>query len=244
MRKRRFLSLLMLLIAAVTGATAQTTYKTTLKDGTEDAANWSAAPNPAREGQSVTIKYNGKKKVKRVTTVKKETNGKAAAAATAEDQGKLIAANGKIYDTQDAATLAGTTAVAKIIYVGSSTDNSTYTHGLALALTDESSKMQWSTAIITCSAKNTLFAVTDASWMLPSMAQWNQMIDAAGGCTALRDGFSSVGGTNLRDERDDYYWSSTELVSVKAWLYYFNDDTWCYDSKDDDGGLVRACLAF
>ena len=239
---RKTFSVIALTLMVAVSAVAQTTYKTTLKDGTEDAANWSAAPNPAREGQGVTIKYNGKKKVKRVTAVKKETNGKAAAAATAEDQGKLIAANGKIYDTQDAATLAGTTAVAKIIYVGSSTDNSTYTHGLALALTDESSKMQWSTAIITCFAKNTLFAVTDASWMLPSMAQWNQMIDAAGSYTALRDGFSSVGGTNLQS---DSYWSSTELVSVYVWLYYFYDDTWCYVGKDgDDLFRVRACLAF
>ena len=141
--------MLALLLMTAVGARAQATYTVTVKDGTEDAARWSATPNPAGEGQTVTVKYNGKKKVKRVTAVKKETNGKAAAAATAEDQGKLIAANGKIYDTQDAATLAGTTAVAKIIYVGSSTDNSTYTHGLALALTDESSKMQWSTAIIT-----------------------------------------------------------------------------------------------
>ena len=242
MRKKKILMMLALLLMTAVGARAQATYTVTVKNGTEDAARWSATPNPAGEGQTVTVKYNGKKKVKRVTAVKKETNGKAAAAATAEDQGKLIAANGKIYDTQDAATLAGTTAVAKIIYVGNSTDNSTYTHGLALALTDESSKMQWSTAIITCFAKNTLFAVTDASWMLPSMAQWNQMIGAAGSYTALRDGFSSVGGTNLES---DSYWSSTELASVYVWLYYFFDDTWCYVKKDADKLFrVRACLVF
>lgn len=237
--------MLALLLMTAVGARAQATYTVTVKNGTEDAARWSATPNPAGEGQTVTVKYNGKKKVKRVTAVKKDTNGKAAAAATAEDQGKLIAANGKIYDSQDAATLAGTTAVAKIIYVGSSTDNSTYTHGLALALTDESSKMQWSTAKITCFAKNTLLAVTDASWMLPSMAQWNQMIDAAGSYTALRDGFSSVGGTNLQSDHFESYWSSTELVSVYVWLYYFYDGTWCYVKKDsDDLFPVRACLVF
>ena len=237
--------MLALLLMTAVGARAQATYTVTVKNGTEDAARWSATPNPAGEGQTVTVKYNGKKKVKRVTAVKKETNGKAAAAATAEDQGKLIAANGKIYDTQDAATLAGTTAVAKIIYVGSSTDNSTYTHGLALALTDESSEMQWSTAIITCFAKNTLLAVTDASWMLPSMAQWNQMIDAAGSYTALRDGFSSVGGTNLQSDHFNFYWSSTELVSVNVWIYYFYDDTWSYVRKDSDKLFwVRACLVF
>ena len=238
---RKTFSVIALTLMVAVSAVAQTTYKTTLKDGTEDAANWSADPNPAGEGQSVTIKYNGKKKVKSIKAVKKEP-AKAAAAATAEDQGKVIAANGKIYDTRDSATVAGTTAVAKIIYVGSSTDNSTYTHGLALALADESGKMDWSTAISTCSAKNTSLAVTDASWMLPSKAQWTTMISAAGSYTALRDGFSSVGGTNMQA---DYYWSSTESDSSfsLAWFYYFLRGYW-QDWGEADYDYVRACLAF
>ena len=233
--KQKVFSILALLLMTAVGATAQTTYTVTVKDGTEDAAKWSADPNPAGEGQSVTIKYDGKKKVKRVTAVKKE---KAAAAATAEDQGKLIAANGNIYDTQAAATTAGTTAVAKIIYVGSSTDNSTYTHGLALALTDESGTMNWSTAQTTAAAHTP--TVTDASWMLPSKDQWETMISAADGYTALRDGFSSVGGTNMQA---DHYWSSTEFGTYSAWYYDFGKGDWDYGSKDY-GRYVRACLAF
>ena len=59
--------------------------------------------------------------------------------AAAEDVGKLIGADGKIYVNEDAATKAGTTAVAMICYVGEagSADASSTTYkGLALALTD------------------------------------------------------------------------------------------------------------
>lgn len=61
---------------------------------------------------------------------------KVAAAATAGDLGKVIGANGCIYDDAAAATAAGTTALALICYVGSDASNAPYNHGLALALTD------------------------------------------------------------------------------------------------------------
>ena len=49
-----------------------TTYTVTLKDGTEDAANWTITPTTAEEGQTVTITYNGTKKVKSIKAVKKD----------------------------------------------------------------------------------------------------------------------------------------------------------------------------
>ena len=47
------------------------TYKVTLQEGTEDATNWTV-PEEAAEGASVTVTYNGTKKVKSVKAVKKE----------------------------------------------------------------------------------------------------------------------------------------------------------------------------
>lgn len=67
---------------------------------------------------------------------------KDAADATAEDVGKVIGANGKIYYDAAAAVAASTTAVAVICYVGAagSADASSATYkGLALALSDASS---------------------------------------------------------------------------------------------------------
>jgi hypothetical protein len=89
---------------------------------------------------------------------------------------------------------------------GSETDHATYNHGLALALSDEG-QMTWEDAIDACSAKNEGTPVTGATWLLASKDQWTNMISAAGGYTALRTGFSSVGGSNLQEE---CYWSSTE----------------------------------
>jgi len=70
--KKRFLSMLVLLVAVVSGAWAQepATYKITLAEGTEDAENWTV-PAEAAAGSPVTATYNGSKKVKSVKAVKK-----------------------------------------------------------------------------------------------------------------------------------------------------------------------------
>ena len=45
---------------------AATTYTVSLKDGVKDADKWTISPNPAEEGQTVTLQYNGRLKVKGV----------------------------------------------------------------------------------------------------------------------------------------------------------------------------------
>ena len=86
-----------------------------------------------------------------------------------------------------------------------------------------------------------------SEWFLPSAGQWKKMIDACKNVLGtknsyedLRDGFSGVGGTNLRS---DTYWSSTEKSASRAWRYRFNDSGWAEYYKDDVCS-VRACLAF
>ena len=142
------------------------------------------------------------------------------------------------------------TNVAMIAYLGSSTGVEGYTHGLALALSDEAEKMKWSTATgASGAAAHTPAAptTTTSSWMLPSKDQWNKMIDACKNVLGtknnyqdLRDGFSGISGaSNLQS---DFYWSSTEDES-DAWLFISINGNWKSDSKDDEG-WVRACLAF
>lgn len=78
--KKRFLSMLVLLAAVVTGAWAQTqepakTYSITLDEGTgnKDSQNWEIKPKSSElaGGEAVTVKYNGSREVKSVTVVKK-----------------------------------------------------------------------------------------------------------------------------------------------------------------------------
>ena len=97
--KKRFLSMLVLLVAVVTGAWAQepATYKVTLQEGTEDATNWTI-PAEAPAGSPVTATYNGSKKVKSVKAVVKGP----------VDLSKLDAP----YEAQDGEVLTGTLDVA------------------------------------------------------------------------------------------------------------------------------------
>jgi len=74
------------------------TYSITVKEGTEDAANWTVSPNPAEAGQTVTISYTGTKKVKSVKAKKK------AVAPTATDLSTISAD----YEAKDGETLTGT----------------------------------------------------------------------------------------------------------------------------------------
>ena len=143
--------------------------------------------------------------------------------------GQVIGDDGKNYDY--ASLPGGVTAVAKICYVSGS-------NGLALALADEG-KMNWSTAISTCAAHTPAF--TGGTWKLATKDEWTNMITAAGSYTALRDGFTGVGGSNLLS---DVYWSSTESGSDSAWVYYFDDGD-LFDLIKGNGNVrVRACLAF
>lgn len=149
--------------------------------------------------------------------------------------GMIIGSNGKAYAADDKDNLpSGVTAVAKVCYVDGNG------HGLALALTDEGA-MNWSTAVSTAAAHTP--AITGGTWKLATKDEWDNMISAAGSHTALRDGFSSVGGTNLLT---NVYWSSTdyEVTSEAASNYSFSDGRWYADYKDDERRYVRACLAF
>ena len=154
-------------------------------------------------------------------------------ALSASAVGEIVGTDGKAYAAADKDNLpSGVTAVAKICYVSGS-------NGLALALTDEG-QMNWSTAQTTCAAHTP--AITGGTWKLASKEEWDNMISAAGSYTALRNGFSSVGGTNMQSSG---YWSSTEKAdnSDLAVVYYFN-----YSFSDNvyksNSLFVRACLAF
>ena len=157
---------------------------------------------------------------------------------SASDIGKVICTDGSIYENVSAATTAGKTAVAMIAYIDMENKN-----GLALALSDEGS-MTWSAAIAACEDNS---AVAGGTWVLPSKEQWETMgaLDSnADAATALRDGFSSVGGTNMQSGA---YWSSTanDANADKAWRYNFTTGFyWENNVNKTVNNYVRACLTF
>ena len=221
---------------------APATYTVSLNDGTENPTTWTASTDGTNFGalpigglkgdgsETVTLKYNGRLKVKGVkaTSDEKPAEATPALSITSPSVGQVIGSDGKNYAYGSLPT--GVTAVAKICYVSGS-------NGLALALTDEG-LLDWSTAIETCAAHTPAF--TGGTWKLASQNEWDNMISDAGSDTALRDGFSSVGGTNMQS---GFYWSSSLMDYNRAWGYRFYYSHWGYDDKGLDY-YVRACLAF
>ena len=204
---------------------AEPTYAVTFADDTAEPTLWTADHAAGvKKGATVTVTYNGSKKIIGVKAEKK-----AKSLIVNPVVGQVIGSDGKNYAYASLPT--GVTAVAKICYVSGS-------NGLALALTDEG-KMNWSTAQTTCAAHTPV--ITGGTWKLATKDEWSNMITAAGSYTALRDGFSSVGGTNMKE---DYpYWSSTEDGSDNAWYYSFSYGG-IWDKGSSIVGYVRACLAF
>ncbi|UKK53667.1 ubiquitin-like protein [Prevotella sp. E2-28] len=198
-------------------------------------------------GSEVKLKANTGYKFRKVE-VKKKSASKLASEVTPEDIFKVIASDGMIYDNIAAAESAGTTAQGLVVYVGSNTGHATYTHGMALALKDESDNT-WSGAKDACNAKNTSTPIVGALWIQASKDQWNTMFNAVGGDSKLRDCFSSAGGTNL--VKFGNYWSSSsfEYYGEQGDYYMFSEDDWPGEWGStsvyyNNNYHVRACIVF
>lgn len=83
------------LIAAAASDPATAGYTVSLKDGVKDADKWTVSPNPAEEGQTVTLQYNGRLKVKGVTATSDAAPAKEPATVTTAPTGAAIVGVGK-----------------------------------------------------------------------------------------------------------------------------------------------------
>ena len=235
---------------------AAPTYAVTFADGVNPEPpaepEWTASPAAnVTKGQPVTVTYTGSKKVIGVKAEKKAAAApRPLAEAVAEDLGKIAGADGNIYDTKAAAEAANTTAVAMIAYVGSASD---CTHGLAIALADESGTKTWSEAGAACSGKT---AVTGGTWRLPSIKDWQYMFIGCGASGSYSDSPSTMSYSELATKlttangtalQTVSYWSSTESSPGEdAWSLYFGGSSASFFSGDYEGDAypIRACLVF
>jgi len=138
------------------------------------------------------------------------------------DLGMLLGEDGYLYANITAAEDAGTRAVAKIVYVGSNTGVEGYDRGLAIDLAD----------VDYVEIPGTSFIDT------PSKAQWDTMIDAAGGYRALSDGLRDSGGNDLYSgEYGGYgrYYSSDYPL-----CFDFNAGKWVEEPNHADFRYIRA----
>ena len=199
-----------------------------------------------------------------------QTPKKAAAEATADDIGKVIGADGNIYADASAATAAGTTVVAKIVYVGSdNSENAPYNHGLALALTDADGGsygyFKWRESNTDAGHIKQTENFTKESGLqynathnkdeYPAFkaAIANNGTAAPKACSAwfLASAYQwnkiNEAGSILLIDADGFkkvngyfYWSSSEFDAAVAWMRGSSQKR----NKNEAVGFVRSCLAF
>jgi len=274
---KKLLFLLVLLLTATTGAWAQDTYKVSMKDGVKDADKWTvkvgegqaqALPIGGLKGdgsETVTLKYNGRLKVKSVTATSDAAPAAepTAANATATDIGKVVCAAGHLHDAKTAVP-DGCTAVG---ILGKVTETG---HGLILALQD-ATQQSWNTingwASVTTYAGTTLKLLPDnaargtnltsyttlgsttvSNWCVAQKSDYDAIFTNLGSTTGDLDGktyddnvnayiTTGVGGTPISGE----YWSATENNDIYGWI--FHSDFWNAVPKGGDRSL-RPVLGF
>ena len=172
-------------------------------------------------------------------------------AATAGDIGKVIGANGNIYDDAAAATAASTTAEAMIAFVG--TIDGVCDHGLAISLTDAyayNATFAEATGDVIISSWATYHPIAGGTWRLPSEADWQRMMwgyyavdPAATDISTFQDNLVAAGGTALVD--DNYYWTSTGVDAENAKTVLYDNPIAGIQSVAKTGYYhVRACFSF
>lgn len=161
-------------------------------------------------------------------------------ALSASAVGEVVGTDGRAYAAADKDFLpTGVTAAGMVAYKNGS-------HGLVIALADEASTMNWSTASGASGAAAHTPTVSGQTWKLPSQDEWKQMFSANGGSesyySGLNTAITNAGGTALQEYGN--YWSSTESGDKVYFMDLGGGYAFFYTSDKDNIYRVRACLAF
>ena len=183
--------------------------------------------------------------------------------ATANDVGRVIAIDGKVYDNTTIATAVNTTAVAIISYVGNPKDAEVgWYRGLAIGMSDAvTNRVVWNAAASAAESNNgTVVPGGTSGWFLPSIAQLEKVCQGLATkkkgtavtaelsvvanenytYTNLNSIITGAGGTGFVDRA---YCTSTASSETTAW--YFNFRTGVLNDKSKtDLGDVRSVIAF
>jgi len=174
--------------------------------------------------------------------------------ATANDVGKVIGANGKIYVNVAEAIAAGTTAEAMIAYVGKVEE--VCEHGLAISLTDVyefQATLEQAQGDIIFPTWNSNHAVTGATWHLPTIKEWQYMlwgkvITESTSIASFQTLLAAVG-EELADVDPDgvNFWTNTSGTSntdYQTVIYRRGDFASVQETNAENYCHVRGCLAF
>lgn len=183
--------------------------------------------------------------------------------ATANDVGRVIAIDGKVYDNTTIARAVNTTAVAIISYVGNPKDAGVgWYRGLAIGMSDAvTGRVVWNDAASAADSNNgTVVPGGTSGWFLPSLAQLEKVCQGLATKkkgTAVTAELSVVANenytyTNLnsiitgaggRGFVDRAYCTSTASNETTAWYFNFRNGM-LNDKPKTDEGDVRSVIAF
>ena len=191
--------------------------------------------------------------------------------ANANDVGRVIAIDGKVYDNTTIATAVNTTAVAIISYVGNPKDAGVgWYRGLAIGMSDAViDRVVWNDAASAADSNNgTVVPGGTSGWFLPSLDQLGKVcqglatkksgysittelsVEANSNYTAsnLNSIITGAGGTGfLTTGLTTGYWTSTES-STSNTVYGFTFGSGCImtgnKTNDNNKGYVRSVIAF
>ena len=183
--------------------------------------------------------------------------------ATANDVGRVIAIDGKVYDNTTIATAVNTTAVAIISYVGNPGDAGVGPYrGLAIGMSDAvTDRVVWNAAASAAEDNNgTVVPGGTSGWFLPSIAQLEKVCQGLATkkkgtavttelSTVANDNYTasnlnsiitSAGGTGFLDRA---YCTSTASNETTAWYFNFRTGK-LSDNPKTDLCDVRSVIAF
>ena len=217
-------------------------------------------------GEKITVTYTGTKKI-----LGMKVENKAAAptytllsAATTSDVGKVVCAAGHLHDAKTAVP-SGCTAVGILGKV------TTTGHGLILALQDATTQ-EWVTVNgwasetsyagttlkvlpndaargTNLTSYTTLGETTVSNWAVAQKSDYEAIFQNLGSTTNVGGGYTCDGNVNAYITTgvggaaiSFGCWSATEYDNAEAW--YFYNEYWSQDSKDDENRRVRPVLGF
>lgn len=176
--------------------------------------------------------------------------------ATSDYLGKIVTSDGFVYNSKAKAEADGKTPCGIIAYIGSDTGNSTYNHGLVIALNDvPGGSMVLSDALTAASNYNVACPRQCSGWHLPEVKEWNNMLTAFGStpsdfgeyfpfgrkwpCDNIIKRLVSLGASNFQN---DHYWSSSlqNGFNLQFWILAERWDNW----GDQNKFYARAFFAF
>lgn len=138
--------------------------------------------------------------------------------------GCVLTAEGSVYRTKAKAIEGNATPIAMIAYADNGSGfPAPYNHGMAIALDDETQRLNYSNSVAAAKAKTVpTISPYSAQWCIPNVHQWCLMMQEMGGSPSNFGGFSEAlkhaGGTGFKtswiNASTEHYWSSSLIKAT------------------------------